>query len=328
MSSSDSIWSSSDWTGSSSDSTISLQQNRLPSQKATIKSRKNRLPSQKATVKSLAAGARSTTLNHARREVIERIQKCLARGNHANANENEAKSAIKMASKIMQQHNITQAQIMEDENDTQRGERGGLSIVKIGARTPYRRVIFEAWVLDLQSAICGFFDCRCFSSQSPDVIEWTFYGIAENTVSAAMAFEMTHNLIQSWARPLHGVCARDSYCLGVAQGLKDMAKAERRRAKRAAKENEAKSTAAKNSQSEDEIISEPNGTEWASSMQLASYRQNVAKINEDVLTANNIKPYRNKVEQKGIKDQKQYEQGLEDSKKINVRGARIENGRA
>ena len=365
-------------------------------------SQQNRLPSQKATVGSLAAGARSATLSHARSEVVERIKKCLARANHANANENEAKSAIKMASKIMQQHNITQAQVMEGEDDAQRLERGGLSTVNIGPKTQYRQVIFETWVADLESAICTFFDCKSFSSQSFFSIEWTFYGVAENTVSAAMAFEMTHNLIQSWAWPLHGVCARNSYCLGVAHGLKNIAKAEQRSAERAAKENETKSTAAKTRPSsthfqppsvmeidsvgfadsdgisgpciasvdkvmqtnkgEDESEDIPDndtvqadfndedlhvpdvtasfeeelkrfgkaksGPSWASSMQLTSYRQNVAKISEDVLKANNVKLCAGKKLERSVKDQKQYAQGVKDSRKINVRGARIENGRA
>ena len=289
----------------------------------TMASQQTPVPSQKATVKSLATGTRSATFNHVRSEVVERVKKCLARGNHVNANEHEAKSAIKMASKIMQQHNITQAQVMEGEDDAQRLERGGLSTVNIGPRTQYRQVVFEAWVADLKTAICTFFDCQALCSPSSSSIEWIFFGVAEHTVSAAMAFEMTHNLIQSWAWPLHGVCARDSYCHGVAHGLRDIAKAEQRVVERAAKGNEAKS-----GPSEDQIISEPNKTEWASSMQLISYRQNVLKIAEDVLKANNLKFYRTKVEKMGVKDTKQYAQGVEDSRKINVRGARIENGRA
>ena len=381
-------------------------------------SQQTRLPSQKATVGSLAAGARSATLNHARSEVVERIKKCLARAHHATANENEAKSAIKMASKIMQQHNITQAQIMEGEDDAQRLQRGGLSTVNIGPRTQSRQIIFEAWVADLRTAICTFFDCKAFSSQSFFSIEWTFFGVAENTVSAAMAFEMTHNLIQSWAWPLHGICARNSYRLGVAHGLKGIAKAEQRAAERAAKENEAKSTAAKarpssthfqpastmdigsagftdsdgisghciapvdkvmqtdkgedesedesedlldndsvladfndedfhvpdvtasfeaelkrfseakSGPSKDQVISEPNKTEWASSMQLTIYRQNVTKITEDVLKANNVELKKRPKIKRSVKDKKQYAQGVEDSRKINVRGSRIENGRA
>ena len=381
-------------------------------------SQQDRLPSQKATVGSLATTARSTTLPQAQSEVVERIKKCLARANHANANEHEAKSAIKMASHIMQQHNITQAQVMEGEDDARRLERGGLSTVKIGPRTQYRQTIFEAWVVDLKNAILRFFDCKAFSSQSFSSIKWTFYGVAEHTVSAAMAFEMTHNLIQGWAWPLHGVCARNSYCLGVAHGLKDIAKAEQRAAERAAKENEAKSNAAettpssthfqgpsvaglddekksasfadsdgvsghsvaavdklietekdgyesedwpdndsvladfndenldmpdvtapfevelerfaqaKPAPSKDQTTPEPRKAEWASSMQLSIYRQNVAKISEDVLKANNVKLHSRRKIQRSVKDKEQYVQGIKDSRKINVRGARIEDGRA
>ena len=378
-----------------------------------------RLPSQKATVGSLATVARSTTLPHAQSEVVERIKKCLARANHANANEHEARSALKMASHIMQQYNITQAQVMEGEDDAQRLERGGLSTVNIGPRTQDRQVIFETWVVDFKKAICTFFDCKVFSSQSFFAIKWTFYGVAEHTVSAAMAFEMTHNLIQAWAWPLHGVCARNSYCLGVAHGLKGIAKAEQGAAERAAKENEAKSNAAnttpssthfqqpslaeidddkesasfadsdgisgnstapvnrimemdksgyessedisdndsgladfndedldmpdvtapfeaelekfakaKSAQSKDQTTPEPKKAEWASSMQLSIYRQNVAKISEDVLKANNVKLHSGKKIQRSVKDKQQYAQGIKDSKKINVRGARIENGQA
>ena len=381
-------------------------------------SQQNCLPSQKATVGSLATGARSATLPHARGEVVERIKKCLARADHVNANGNEARAAIKMASQIMQQHNITQAQIMEDEDDAQRLKRGGLSTVNIDPRTQDRQVIFETWVIDLKDAICTFFDCKAFSSQSFSSIEFTFYGVVEHTASAAMAVELTHNLIQNWAWPLHGVCARNSYCLGVAHGLKDIAKAEQRAAESAAKENEAKSTAAKTTPSsthlqrpsvmefasgedsswfadsddilgpciapverfmgteegeyesedisnndsvladfndedsyipdvtasfeaglekfakatsgpsKDQITSEPNQAEWTSSMQLTIYRQNVAKITKDVLKAKNVTLYARRKIHRSIKDKKQYAQGVEDSKKINVRGARTENGRA
>lgn len=376
-------------------------------------SKQNRLPSQKASVGSLATGARATTFPHAQKEVVERIKKCLARGNHANANENEAKSAIKMASKIMQQHNITQAQIMEGEDDAQRLERGGLSIVNIGPRTQYRQTVFETWVVDLTKAICNFFDCKAYSSQSFFSVKWTFYGVAEHTESAAMAFEMAHNLIQGWARPLHGVCARNSYCLGVAHGLEDIAKAEKWTAERVAKENEAKSNAArktlssthfqqpsvveidgdeesgrsadidgisghsfapvnkpmgrdedgyesddsvsadfndddalmpdvtapfevelqkfgkvKSTPSKDQSTSKPRKAEWTSSMQLTIYRQNVAKIAEDVLKANNVRLYAGRKMKRSVRDRKQYAQGVKDSGKINIRGARIETGRA
>ena len=199
-----------------------------------------------------------------------------------------------------------------------------------------------------------------------------------------MAFEMTHNSIQAWAWPLHGICARNTYCLGVAHRLKDIARAERRAAERAATENEAKSTAAKttplsspfqrtsvlemDSDTDSEKISRKqlhpsrfqhnkdisipditrpfeaelqksaNATprppkdpttpearrkiEWTSSTQLTIYRQNIAKITEDVLKVNDVKPYADKKRKKSVKDEGQY------ARKVDVRGGITEDGRA
>ena len=60
-------------------------------------------------------------------------------------------------------------------------------------------------------------------------------------------------------------------------------------------------------------------------MQLTICRENVAKIAEDVLKAHNIKLGARKKTKRSVKDKKQYAQGKEDSKKINVRGSRIED---
>jgi hypothetical protein len=69
-------------------------------------------------------------------------------------------------------------------------------------------------------------------------IEWTFYGIAENTAAAAIAFEMAYNLIVEWARPYRGIGSRNSYCLGVSQELYFIAEAEKRAEQREAEKAE------------------------------------------------------------------------------------------
>lgn len=75
--------------------------------------------------------------------------------------------------------------------------------------------------------------------------------------------------------------------------------------------------------SKDPITSEPTKVGWASSMQLTIYRENVAKIAEDFLKANNIKLGTRRKIERSVKDKKQYAQGVRDSKKIDVRGSRI-----
>jgi len=72
---------------------------------------KRLLKQQKATIEWLAddnTSIRKTsqTTSNASKDVIDRVRKCFARAEHSNANEAEARAAVKMASKIMEQHQI------------------------------------------------------------------------------------------------------------------------------------------------------------------------------------------------------------------------------
>jgi hypothetical protein len=60
-------------------------------------------------------------------------------------------------------------------------------------------------------------------------ITWTFYGIAENTVTAAMGFEMAHNEILNWACSYKSGSPTFSYRIGVADGLVAVANREKKR---------------------------------------------------------------------------------------------------
>jgi hypothetical protein len=73
-----------------------------------------------------------------------------------------------------------------------------------------------------------FFDCQCFSTDYKTSIAWSFFGIAENTVTAAIAFEMAHNKILDWACSYKGGSATFSYRVGVADGLASMANREKK----------------------------------------------------------------------------------------------------
>jgi hypothetical protein len=79
------------------------------------------------------------------------------------------------------------------------------------------------------TAICTFFDYRCFSTDYGSSIQWTFYSIVENTVAAALVFEMAYNKILNWACSYKGGSPTFSYCIGVANGLVAMANCEKKR---------------------------------------------------------------------------------------------------
>ena len=201
---------------------------------------------QKASIGWLANDETSTQkLSNVNRDVVGRIKKCFARANHANANENEQRAAFKMAHKIMKQYCISQAELMEEEDETARAERGGMSTVNIWPAKKGALVKHQSWVTDLVCAIRKFFNCSAYSTVLPDNIEWTFYGVVRHTVSAAMAFEPVHNQIQTWAEKYPTVARRNSYSLGVADGLCRLAEEEKVSMENMAMETEQKALAAR-----------------------------------------------------------------------------------
>jgi hypothetical protein len=97
-----------------------------------------------------------------------------------------------------------------------------------------------------------FFDCKSYSTTNYSTLELTFYGITENTVAAAMSFEMAYNLIAEWARPYKGVGSKNSNSLGISDELNRMAKKEKAAEEVQAKKAERDSIAAKGKQGEAE----------------------------------------------------------------------------
>lgn len=211
--------------------------------------RRQPLKKPKATVDRLAnENTPANSTPKAGQEAIDRVRKCFERANHPNANEQEAKAASRMASRIMERYQISQVDLMLNEANSQREKRGGISTVDI--RPAGGRAFISGWVEWLRGAIETFFDCRSFttymmSGYLDHRIRWTFYGIAEHTVSAAIAFEAIHNQIQDWSEEYVGIPQRNSYCLGVADGLLTLSKVEKKAAEARARESEEKAFATK-----------------------------------------------------------------------------------
>ena len=196
-------------------------------------------PRQTAKVKELAEEKISDHVTtEVEANILARIRKCLDRANHPNTPEMEAKAALHMSSRLMAQYNVTQADVLAQATDSgEQKQYAGRSTVSItSTKDQYARVISQTWVHDVASAMTKFFDCKSYSTALAFSIEWTFYGIAPNTAAAAIAFEMAHNLILEWARGKKG--AVNSYCLGVANGLREMAREEKRQEEREAKKRE------------------------------------------------------------------------------------------
>ena len=208
------------------------------------KKKSTRGPLRHAKVLQLATDAQQSG-NPVDQGILDRIQKCLARAYHESSSEAEGKAALFLSQKLMSQHNVTQADLIL--SDKTKSHYGGHSVVQIG-RTDgdkKKRTVTEGFVVKLANAMCTFFDCKLYTTDCSGCTEWTFYGIAQNTVAAATAFEMTHNKISIWACQYKGGSPSTSYRLGIADGLVAMANREKSKELQAAKRKELEYSAVK-----------------------------------------------------------------------------------
>ncbi|KAJ5100679.1 hypothetical protein N7456_006731 [Penicillium angulare] len=194
-------------------------------------------PNQKATLTTKATSEQtSSSTSNPEQKILDRIEKCLSRFYHPNTPENEAKTAFLVAQRLMSEHNVSQADIQA--NEKHKRHHGAKSVVKITKITGVGLVPLEAFALRLANAICTLFDCKYYSVDYGSSIEWVFYGIAENTVAAATGFEKEFNRILEWGCKYKSRSARFNYKLGVADGLRDMARREKNMEHESAKRRE------------------------------------------------------------------------------------------
>jgi hypothetical protein len=184
-----------------------------------------------AKVEETATRVASSTSDLADSTIIK-IQRMLSRAD-GTANEHEARTALKRATEQMTMLNITRAEVLS--HSAGKAAHAGHSVVSIRRRdgNTQRIVRFSAWNYDLANAIKLFFGTKHYTSQAED-IEFHFYGIAENTVASAHAFELVFNDISRWALDYKGMPARNSYCLGICETLRNDALRERREEERTA----------------------------------------------------------------------------------------------
>lgn len=118
-----------------------------------------RKPVQKATVIETVHKILSQAASPVDQRILDRIQKCLNRAYHANTSEAEAKAALFVSQKLMSQHNVTQADLMASDNNSNKAHYGGRSVVSI-ARTASssKRVIKEAFAMKLATTMGALFD--------------------------------------------------------------------------------------------------------------------------------------------------------------------------
>lgn len=98
--------------------------------------------------------------------------------NHPGTGEAEAKAAMRMATRMMQQQNITQADLIAHETEAERSNRAGHSTVTISS-TLGKMVKCQQWYSIACEAIFEAFDVQRYSEKHEDGLDWVFYGLAE-----------------------------------------------------------------------------------------------------------------------------------------------------
>ncbi|KAG5728248.1 hypothetical protein E4T56_gene19107 [Termitomyces sp. T112] len=187
----------------------------------------------------------ASTVDRIDSSVLEKIKKAMRLATHPRTSEVEAKIAMRMATKFMASQNITQADLIANESAEERSTRAGNSRVRITSTTG-KMVRNQRWYDIACEAVCEAFDVHAYSEKDDEdnSLDWVYYGIADNTVAAALAFEMLHNQIELWAietrHELKGRSAGISYRIGVSERVLKDAERAKRKALKQAKENEQK----------------------------------------------------------------------------------------
>ncbi|KAJ3908029.1 hypothetical protein F5879DRAFT_939304 [Lentinula edodes] len=165
---------------------------------------------------------------------LERAKKAWNLHTHPGTTENEARQACRLAMKLMSKLNITQAQLLEAMKEKDKIlTQAGQSVVSIRC-SPGKSMYISAWSETASLAICNMFDVRNYTQvgDESNQVDFVFYGLGPNTVTAACGFAMVYNLIMEWRmanKEAKGISGKNSYCRGVADGFYDFSKKEKRR---------------------------------------------------------------------------------------------------
>ena len=204
--------------------------------------------------------------------VKDRIIKLLNTGFHDHSNEHEAKNAMKLASRLMQKHNLSQALLLKEREEKNKREQNGLSTndddailtggmvrVRIVNRKTRKPALLARWINDLTHPVAKNFDVKCYyAARRGYTCTITFYGIYTNAQLAGYAFKVAVERIAQMAAEhqpektyymsnnISTKSSRLSYAIGVVKGLSkevdnNIEKAEERRLEKLAKARMAQS---------------------------------------------------------------------------------------
>ena len=184
-------------------------------------------PLQKATILLLAKPEQQNDTEEAgdaEKKIMARILKCRDRGSNKSTPPAEAQTALAMAGRLMEQHNISMIEVLRQSSEPKTWEQGESRVRITRTRGTSMQVVNESWRSDVAYAVKTLFDVEYYTQGHHDrrKVDLVFCGIAQNTMMAAQAFEVVYNLIYEWARSKVG--SKNNYCRGVAHGFVKIAR--------------------------------------------------------------------------------------------------------
>ena len=184
-------------------------------------------PLQKATVLLLAKPEQQSDSKEAsetEKKIMERIMKCQDRGSNKSTPQAEAQTALAMAGRLMEQHNISERELLQKSSQSKTWEQGESHVRITRTRGISMKVAYESWTSEVAYAVKILFDVEHYrrGDHKRRKMDLVFCGIAQNTMMAAQAFEVVYNLIHEWARSKVG--SKNNYCRGVAHGFVKIAR--------------------------------------------------------------------------------------------------------
>ncbi|KAJ3756417.1 hypothetical protein EV360DRAFT_84973 [Lentinula raphanica] len=214
-------------------------------------------PPSKATVTLLAMGdpdSETQSLENVDKAILERIKKALSLSRHPGTTEHEAHQALRLGwgQTGDEVDGKSEAQVLRSMDEKE--ER--LKHVVTVSCEEHANMYIHAWAATVSSAVSNIFDIKEYTEQVEDnEVQYVFYGLAPNSVSAAHAFEMVYNLILQWRmanKEAKGLNAKNAYCRGVADGLCQFSRKERKRTEKEARQAEARRLEAQQKEEEEQ----------------------------------------------------------------------------
>jgi len=150
-------------------------------------------------------------------KILNRISKLLALGNGSSF-DGEAEASLQKAYALMQEHNISMAQVEGASRDAQLGPLDEQSLIGYPAKR---------WEQLLIIAVANLFDCKTFDYSRQDEqrrIINTFYVVGRegNRTTAVLMYKWLRDKLRADAILRGGnVSARDAYCLGCVRAIRE-----------------------------------------------------------------------------------------------------------